>query len=97
MIVWIKSKDERCVRLIDNWNPSFYVSAPSEKDLIHLTWYLNQNDIAVKYGFEEKFVRLQDSERSKVLRVTVPEADRGCVRVPLPNARLSPPQHACMM
>jgi len=75
MIVWIKSKDERCVRIVDKWKPTFYISAPSEKDLIRLTWHLTQNDIAVKYWFEEKFVRLQESERSKVLRVTVPEAD----------------------
>ena len=73
--VWIKTEEGRCLRFVDSWKPSFYVSAPSEEDLTRLTWYLPRDDIDVKYEFEEKFLRLQHSERSKVLRVTVPNAD----------------------
>ena len=75
MVVWIKRKNGRCIRLVDDWSPFFYVSAPSEEDLNRLRWYLPQDDIAAEYEFAERFVRLQDSERSKVLRVTVPDAD----------------------
>ena len=71
--VWIKTEEGRCLKVVDEWSPSFYVSAPSEKDLIKLTWYLPKNDIPVEYDFVEKFIRLQDSERSKVLKVTVPD------------------------
>jgi len=67
-------KDGRCLRSVDRWSPFFYVSAPSEEDLIRLTWRLPQNDIAAKYEFVDKFARLQDGERSKVLRITVPNA-----------------------
>ena len=73
--VWIKTEEGRCLRFVDRWSPSFYVSAPSEEDLTRLSWYLPRDDIDVKYEFEDKFVRLQDSESSKVLRVTVPNAD----------------------
>jgi len=75
MTVWIKTEEGRCLRFVDRWSPSFYISAPSEEDLIKLSWYLPRDDIDVEYEFAEKFVRLQDNERSKVLRVTVPDAD----------------------
>ena len=73
MAVWIKTEKGRCLKVVDEWSPSFYISAPSEKDLIKLTWYLPKNDIPVEYEFVDKFVQLQDSERSKVLKVTVPD------------------------
>lgn len=75
MAVWIKTEEGRCLRFVDRWSPSFYVSAPSEEDFTKLSWYLPQDGIDVEYEFARKFVRLQDSERSKVLRVTVPDAD----------------------
>ena len=72
MAVWIKTEKGRCLKVIDNWSPSFYISAQSDEDLTKLTWYMPTNEVAVKYEFAEKFVGLQDSERSKVLKVTVP-------------------------
>ncbi len=73
MAVWIKTEEGRCLKVTEEWSPSFYVSAPSEEDLIKLTWYLPRNDIPFECEFDEKFVRLQDSELSKVLKVTVPD------------------------
>jgi len=75
MVVWIKTEDGRCLRLLDRWSPFFYVSAPSERDLTGLMWYLPRNNFGVKYEFASKFVSLHDSERSKVLKVTVAGAD----------------------
>jgi len=74
MAIWVKTEKGRCLKVVDNWSPSFYVSAPSEEDLTKLTWYMPTNEVAVEYEFAEKFVGLQDSERSKVLKVTVPDS-----------------------
>jgi len=73
MVVWVKTEEGQCLRLVDKWGPSFYVSALSEDDLTRLIWYLPRDDSAVKYEFTEKFVRLQDNERSKVLKITTPD------------------------
>jgi len=72
MVVWIKTESGRCLRLVDKWSPFFYVSAPIQEDLVRLTWYLPQNNLEVKYEFVDKFVNLHDCERSKVLRLIVP-------------------------
>ncbi|MFQ6095762.1 MAG: hypothetical protein ACE5NN_06430, partial [Candidatus Bathyarchaeia archaeon] len=74
MVVWIKTENDRCLRLVDKWSPYFYVSAPSEDDLTRLMRYIPQDDFDVKYEFVEKFVGLSDDKRSKVLKVTVPDA-----------------------
>jgi len=73
ILVWIKTESGRCLRLVDKWSPSFYVSAPSREDLIRLTSYLPRNNLDVNYEFVDKFVNLHDCERSKVLRLTVPD------------------------
>ena len=73
MTVWIKTEDGGCLRITDKWSPFFYVSGPTEEDLTRLTWYLPPNNIAAEYEFAEKFLRLQDDKRSKVLKVTVPD------------------------
>jgi len=75
MVVWIKTEDEKCLRLVNKWNPFFYVSAPTDGDLTKLLRYLSRIDLSAKYEFVEKFVKLQDVDRSKVLKVTVPDAD----------------------
>jgi DNA polymerase elongation subunit (family B) len=74
MTVWIKTKKGSCLKVIDKWSPSFYVSAPSQEDLFKLTWYLPKNGIDVKHEWAEKFVGLQDARRSRVLKVTVLDA-----------------------
>ena len=74
MAVWIKTEKGQCLKIVDKWKPYFYVSAPTEEDLLKLTWYLPKNEVAAECEFVEKFVRLQDSERTKVLRITVPDA-----------------------
>jgi DNA polymerase elongation subunit (family B) len=74
MAVWIKTEKGQCLKIVDKWKPYFYVSAPTEEDLLKLTWYLPKNEVAAECEFVEKFVGLQDSERTKVLRITVPDA-----------------------
>ena len=74
MAVWIKTEKGECLKIVDRWKPYFYVSASSEEDLEKLMWYLPKNEVAAECDFVEKFVGLQDSKRSKVLRITLPDA-----------------------
>ena len=74
MAVWIKTEKGECLKVVDDWRPYFYVSAPSEEDLEKLTWYLPRNEVGAEFDFVEKFAGLQDSERSKVLKITLPDA-----------------------
>jgi DNA polymerase I len=71
--VWIKKENGECQKLIDEWQPSFYVSAPSEEDLAKLMWYLPKNEVSAEYEYVEKYLRLQAQKRTKVLKVTVPD------------------------
>jgi DNA polymerase elongation subunit (family B) len=73
MVVWVKTEEGPCLRLVDRWTPSFYVSAPNAEDLTRLKWYLPRDDVVQKYVFAEKFVKLQDNERSEVLMITTPD------------------------
>ena len=74
MTVWLKTEDGRSLKVADRWKPYFYVSAPTEDDLKRLVRYLPRDEVEAECGFEEKFVGLQDKERTKVLRITVPDA-----------------------
>lgn len=66
MIVWLKTRNGRTVRLVDVWQPVFYV-AGEYGDLVRLADQLHVEGM----GFEKKFVRPQDDERSIVLRIPV--------------------------
>ncbi|MBS7614738.1 hypothetical protein KEJ18_03285 [Candidatus Bathyarchaeota archaeon] len=75
MAVWIKTEKGECLKVVDEWRPYFYVSAPSKKDLEQLIRYLPKNEVEAEFDFVEKFVGLQSNERSTVLKVTFPDAD----------------------
>ncbi len=64
MTLWIKQKDGPCTKLVEDWYPSIYV-AGTEKGLDHLTQHLYMR----RWEFAEKFVKLDDSKPSRVLRV----------------------------
>ncbi|MEM2111345.1 MAG: DNA polymerase domain-containing protein [Candidatus Bathyarchaeia archaeon] len=73
MVIWLKSEDGRCVRLVDRWSPFLYVSAPSFSALNSLVRYLPKKDFPVRYEFVEKFTGLLDSHRTTVLKLSVPD------------------------
>ncbi len=68
IIVWLKTEQNGTIRLVDKWNPSIYVSG-SPEDLKQLTHFLASNRYAINLNFEERYVRLQDTEKSTVLRI----------------------------
>jgi len=69
MTVWLKTRDGRTVRLIDDWRHSFYVAGEHS----HLTDLASQIRIE-GMSLEERFVRPEDDECSTVLRIPVESA-----------------------
>ncbi|MEM3072994.1 MAG: DNA polymerase domain-containing protein, partial [Candidatus Bathyarchaeia archaeon] len=65
--VWIKTRDGKCIRLFDEWQPSIYVSG-EEHELIELAdkpWIANRCELT------RKFAEITDREESTVLRIRV--------------------------
>jgi len=69
IVVWIKSRDGTTNRLVDDWSPAFYV-AGERPDLVELAKQINVEGLS----FEEKYLSIEDYERSQVLRVPVTTA-----------------------
>ena len=64
MALWIKRKDNTCVKLVEDWSPSIYVTG-SESNLTRLA----QRLYARRWEFAEKFVKLNDPKPSRTLRI----------------------------
>ena len=73
MVVWIKTKNCGCFKIIDHWSPYFYISATSQADLTRLARHLHQNINDIQVELVEKLIDLQDDKRLKVLKVTIPD------------------------
>ncbi|MBS7623847.1 hypothetical protein KEJ39_09310 [Candidatus Bathyarchaeota archaeon] len=71
MVIWIKSRDGTINRLVDNWSPAFYV-AGRQTDLMELARQINIEGLTL----EEKYVSIDDYERSQVLRVPAETTSR---------------------
>lgn len=67
IIVWLKTENG-AVRLVDKWSPSIYVSGSLE-DLKLLTQVLATNRDTVNFEFEKRYIRLEHTEKSVVLRI----------------------------
>jgi DNA polymerase I len=79
MAVWLKTRDDRTVRLTDVWQQCFYV-AGEYSDLVDLA---SQLDIEGT-SFEEKFTKPEDNEPSTVLKIpaqSAHEAERLAERI----------------
>jgi DNA polymerase elongation subunit (family B) len=74
MVLWLKRRDGRCVRLVDEWTPRIHI-AGNFTDLIELAARPELHD---RYSFVERFERPGDPSQSKVLEVSV-SSDREAV------------------
>ncbi len=74
MVVWVKSDDNRAVRLVDSWNHCIYVAADQKPLLLDLLKRDEIRDLIVDWAFESKFERIVDLEKSEVLRLTLKDA-----------------------
>jgi hypothetical protein len=71
MAVWIIAENGDRVRLTDLYQPKVYVSAKQEADIERLaSGFFSRPDIAA-WNFTYKYAHPTDSEKSKVLEVTL--------------------------
>ena len=66
MTIWLKPRNGKCVKLVDDWKPTVHV-ASDLTDLIDLA----AQPFMPPSTFTEKFVRAGDSEKRKVLGIEV--------------------------
>src|SRR5919106_3759309 len=76
MIIWIKEEhnNNNILRVKDEeWKHSIYVASDNRADLTSLLYHIHNNDKTMKlvscYEFTNKYERITDSQKSKVLRL----------------------------
>jgi len=69
IVVWLKMRNGQAIRLVDSWQQCFYV-AGEYRDLVRLTDETRIEGISL----EERFVKPEDEELSKVLKIPVPNS-----------------------
>jgi len=70
MTVWIIAENGERIRLTDKFQPKIYVSA-KEEDLERLVSRLFRSRIVASWDFVQKYANATDTEKSKVLEVTL--------------------------
>ena len=70
MTVWIITENGERIRLTDKFQPKIYVSA-KEEDLERLVSRLFRSRIVASWDFVQKYANATDTEKSKVLEVTL--------------------------
>jgi hypothetical protein len=74
VILWVKTEEERkVIRIFQEFSPEFF-AAPKKgigTDFERLKYILTQNQNVKKVRICEKYVKLEDHEKSRVLGVTV--------------------------
>jgi DNA polymerase elongation subunit (family B) len=74
-IVWIKTEDKKVLRLIDSYQPFFYVLPRNEYDGSCLFQILSQQPIVKRVGWESKSTNLfEEYSKHKLLSVTLESA-----------------------
>ena len=66
MVVWLKTREDQTLRLVDSWQQRLYV-AGEYRDLVNLADEMRIEGMSL----EERFVKSEDEEPSKVLKVPV--------------------------
>jgi DNA polymerase-2 len=66
MIIWLKTRDGKCHRLTDKWQPQIHVSG-TQNELLNLAC----QPFITKPTFADKFVNPGDSKRTRVLSLNV--------------------------
>lgn len=70
MMVWLKGRDERALKFIDDYRPTLYVHG-SPNDLKELEAELATSESVREISYAEKRVRLRDFKKSKVMKIEV--------------------------
>ncbi len=76
MVVWVKTRDGRCVRFADPWRCSIYVASDDASDLEYLLQRPEIKPFVFDGGFEQRIARITDFTSSRVLRLTLRDMRR---------------------
>lgn len=76
MIIWLKTECGKSVRLEDDWSHSIYVASDSRQDLQSLLGNQAVQHYIKGHKFVERYERITDHERSKILRLTLADSKK---------------------
>ncbi len=76
MVVWVKTRDGRCVRFADTWRRSIYVASDDASDLKYLSQRPEIKPLVFDVGFEQRVERITDFASSQVLKLTLRDMRR---------------------
>jgi hypothetical protein len=65
-ILWIKTEDGNTLKLVDCYEPYFYIEPRSEQDGMEL---LRDMDLIKELGWEPKFIDISKNARQELIRV----------------------------
>jgi len=74
VILWVKTaKEQKVIRIYHQFNPEFFAAPKDDvgNDLKRMQYILTQNENVKKVRICEKYVKLEDHEKTKVLGVAV--------------------------
>jgi hypothetical protein len=68
-VLWIKTEDDSTLKLIDYYEPYFYIEPKSEKDGTELFHILSDIELIKELRWEQKFIDISNNARQKLIRV----------------------------
>ena len=74
VILWVKTaKEQKVIRIYHQFNPEFFAAPKDDvgNDLKRMQYILTQNENVKKVRICEKYVKLEDPEKTKVLGVSI--------------------------
>ena len=70
VILWIKTEHGNTLKLIDCYEPYFYIEPKSEKDGVELFQVLRDMELIKELRWEQKFTNISNNVSQKLIRVT---------------------------
>ena len=68
-ILWIKTEEGNTLKLIDCYEPYFYIEPKSEKDGVELFQILRDMELIKEIRWEQKFININNNASEKLIRV----------------------------
>ena len=68
-VLWIKTEDGNTLKLIDGYEPCFYIEPKSEKDGMELFQILRDMELVKELRWEQKFTNISNNASQKLIRV----------------------------
>ena len=68
-VLWIKTEDGNTLKLIDCYEPYFYIEPKSEKEGVELLQILRDMELIKELRWEQKFTNISNNVSQKLIRV----------------------------